>query len=196
MRAAPAGARNGPSRLNPSGSAPSAGASGSHARTRSANATSSSSGAVTAVGRNEVTPRRSSAARHAVERRAIAHRVVAAPAVDVDVDEPRGDVRPVRVRLGVDVDRDDPAVLDRDPADRDPIVEDQPAAGGARRARGRHGVGQSLRRGSPRRSPPPMCPARRSRSRPRRATSCGRVVAARRGWARAAGRRPPRSRRR
>ena len=54
---------------------------------------SSSSGAVTAVGRNEVTPRRSSAPSHAVERSRIAHRVVAAPAVDVDVDEPGGEVR-------------------------------------------------------------------------------------------------------
>ena len=54
-----ASARNGPSRLNPSGSAPSAGASGSHARTVSAKVARAGSGAVTAVGRNPVTPRRS-----------------------------------------------------------------------------------------------------------------------------------------
>ena len=54
-------ARNGPSRLNPRGSAPSAGAFGIQPRTPSAKAARSGSGAVTAVGRNEVTPRRSSA---------------------------------------------------------------------------------------------------------------------------------------
>ena len=65
-------ARNGPSRLNPSGWAPSAGASGIQARTRSANRGSSSIGIVGAVGRNEVTPRRSSA-------RAIPDRASASP---------------------------------------------------------------------------------------------------------------------
>ena len=68
------------------------------ARDRSAKAFRSSSGAVTAVGRNEVTPRRRQAL--APSRRAlpVAHRVVAAPAVDVDVDEARRDVRARRPR--------------------------------------------------------------------------------------------------
>jgi hypothetical protein len=56
-----ASARNGPSRSNPSGSAPSSGASGIQARTRSANACKAAIGAVTAVGRKDVTPRRSKA---------------------------------------------------------------------------------------------------------------------------------------
>ena len=56
-----AGLMNGPSRLNPSGAAPSSGAAGIQARTRSANVASASSGAVTAVGRNDVTPCRRSA---------------------------------------------------------------------------------------------------------------------------------------
>ncbi len=56
-----AGARNGPSRLNPSGCAPSSGASGIQARTRSANRGSSATARDGAVGRNEVTPWRSSA---------------------------------------------------------------------------------------------------------------------------------------
>src|SRR6266511_2657233 len=53
-----AAARNGPSRLNPSGCAPSSGALGSQPRTRSAKRRRSGSGAVQPVGRNEVTPRR------------------------------------------------------------------------------------------------------------------------------------------
>ena len=55
------GEMNGPSRLKPSGADPSAGADGIHPRTRSANACNVSSDAVTAVGRNEVTPWRRSA---------------------------------------------------------------------------------------------------------------------------------------
>ncbi len=66
------GARNGPSRSKPNGSAPSAGATGRQARTRSAKAARSSSGAETAVGRNDVTPRRSSA-------RAMPSRAAASP---------------------------------------------------------------------------------------------------------------------
>ena len=56
-----ASAMNGPSRLKPSGAAPSSGASGRHVRTLSAKRASTSSGALTAVGRKDVTPCRSSA---------------------------------------------------------------------------------------------------------------------------------------
>ena len=110
-------ARNGPSRLNPSGSAPSpaprAASRGRGRRTRPA----SSSGAVTAVGRNDVTPCRSSAAGHPVERRRVAHRVVAAPAVDVDVDEARARCTAARRRRRAVVERDrgDQPVLDHEP---------------------------------------------------------------------------------
>src|SRR6478735_11620370 len=56
-----AGARNGPSRLNPSGSAPSPGATGIHSRTPAANWGSSASDSEGDVGRNDVTPWRRSA---------------------------------------------------------------------------------------------------------------------------------------
>ena len=64
---------------------------------------------------------------HAVERGRVAHRVVAAPAVDVDVDEPRRDERAVRGRRVVLHGRD-PAVRDLDPPRFDPVLEDEPAA--------------------------------------------------------------------
>ena len=64
---------------------------------------------------------------HPVEVGGRAHRVVAAPAVDVDVHVPRRDERPARLRL-VELDRGDPAVLDRDPPGRDPVVEDEAPA--------------------------------------------------------------------
>ena len=65
---------------------------------------------------------------HPVERGGIAHRVVPAPTVDVDVDEPRRDRREVVLDRGLG-DADDPPVLDADHAGHHPIVEDQPAAG-------------------------------------------------------------------
>ena len=120
-----------PERLGAVGRGVAAARPGRVRRTRRASA----SGAVTAVGRNEVTPRRSRLRAMPSSAAAIAHRVVAAPAVDVDVDEARGDDtdRPSR-RLVVELDRGDPPVLDRDPAARDPVVEDQPAGDGARRS--------------------------------------------------------------
>ena len=146
------GARNGPSRLNPSGSAPSVGASGQPGPD--------------ALGeRGELVERRGHGGRqerghaaseqragHAVERGAVAHRVVAAPAVDVDVDEARRDdtARPPPSPV-VEVDRGDPPVLDRDPAGRHPIVEDQATADG----RGR----RSAAHRSPRAVTPPVASA-------------------------------------
>ena len=67
-----AGAMNGPSRLKPSGSAPSAGAEGIHSRTRAAKRGISCSGSDGAVGRKEVIPCRSRA-------RAIPDRASASP---------------------------------------------------------------------------------------------------------------------
>ena len=82
---------------------------------------------------------------HPVEGLRAAHRVVAAPAVDVDVDEPGRDVwqllgrRRTRgpSRSAVDrldrldrFDLGDPAVLDGDPAGLDPVVEDEATADG------------------------------------------------------------------
>ena len=129
-RRARAGARNGPSRLNPSGSAPSVG------RVRQPGPDALGEGderrraaRVTAVGRNDVTPAAQQRPAMPSSAAAIAHRVVAAPAVDVDVDEPGRDVRAVRRgAASSSVDRRDPPVLDRDPAVRDPVVEDQPTA--------------------------------------------------------------------
>ena len=87
-----ASARNGPSRLNPSGCAPSSGASGSQPGPARRRRSSVADGRLTAVGRNDVTPRDRRRAGHPVERARVAHRVVAAPAVDVDIDEPGRDV--------------------------------------------------------------------------------------------------------
>ncbi len=61
---------------------------------------------------------------HPVQRAVRAHRVVAATAMDVDIDEPRGDVRAagrsvLQLHLG------DPAVPDHDPPGVDPLLEDQ-----------------------------------------------------------------------
>ncbi len=130
-------ARNGPSRLNPSGSAPSTGASGSQARTRSAKA-------VQLVERRRHRGRQERGhaaaeqpASHAVERGSIAHRIVTAPAVNVDIDEAGRDVRRFRRGVVVDLDRGDPPVLHDDPAGRDAVLEDQstddePVRGGHR----------------------------------------------------------------
>ena len=96
MGAAPRGGQERALEVEPERLGAIGGASGSQPRTRSANATRSGSGAVTAVGRNEVTPRPQQRAGHPVECGAVAHRVVAAPAVDMDVDEARRDVRAVR----------------------------------------------------------------------------------------------------
>ena len=63
---------------------------------------------------------------HPVEGLEIAHGVVPAPAVDVDVDEPGRDVRAVRGRCGT-LDSHDRFVLDGDRAVFDAVVEDQPA---------------------------------------------------------------------
>ena len=66
--------------------------------------------------------------RHPVQRGSAAHRVVAPAAVDVDVDEARGDVRraaPSAGSAGSRLDADDQAVLDRDRARLDHVVEDQ-----------------------------------------------------------------------
>ena len=46
----------------------------------------------------------------------------------VDVDEPGGEVRAVLERRVVELDRSDPAVLDRDPSSRDTILEDEATA--------------------------------------------------------------------
>ena len=67
----------------------------------------------TAVGRNDVTPRRRSARAMPSSAARVAHRVVAAPAVDVEVDEPGRDERSAGASLvaaGVELDRRDPAV--------------------------------------------------------------------------------------
>ena len=66
--------------------------------------------------------------RHAIQGVGIAHRIVAAPAVDMDVDEPGRDVGQAVVGGCVQVDGSDPAVLDRDMPARHPVVEDEPAA--------------------------------------------------------------------
>ena len=73
---------------------------------------------------------------HAVERRAIAHRIVAAPTVHVHVDESRRDQRIVARRLVLKIDADDPPVIDVDPAARVAIVQDQPSGDDARCSRG------------------------------------------------------------
>ena len=65
--------------------------------------------------------------RHAIQGVGIAHRIVAAPAVDMDVDEPGRDVGQTVVG-GLQVDGSDPAVLDRDTPALHPVVEDEPAA--------------------------------------------------------------------
>ena len=64
---------------------------------------------------------------HPVQRGRVAHRVVAAPAVDVHVDEARGDIGAARGRRVV-LHGGDPAVRDLDPPRYDPVVEDQPTA--------------------------------------------------------------------
>jgi hypothetical protein len=72
-------------------------------------------------------------ASHAVERFATAHRIVAATAVDVDIDEAGRDERKVggsrwaRIERLARVDGNDQTVLDPDPTRRNAIVEDQPA---------------------------------------------------------------------
>ena len=69
--------------------------------------------------------------RHAVKVVGRAHRVVTAPAVDVDVHEARRDVRQrfsLFAGLVVDVHRGDPAVLDRQSAGGDRVVQNQMAA--------------------------------------------------------------------
>ena len=48
--------------------------------------------------------------------------------MDMHVDEAGGQIPLVRTRGIVQFDRDDPTVLDRDPARSDPIVEDQATA--------------------------------------------------------------------
>ena len=66
---------------------------------------------------------------HAGQGARVAGGVVAAPAVDVDVDEARGDERSAGRRLVrlVGLDRRDPAVLDRDPAGDDAVGQHQAA---------------------------------------------------------------------
>ena len=76
-----------------------------------------------------------------------AHRIVAATAVDVDVDEPWRDERIGGLRRCgatrtlVELDLHDPPVLDADPPGGDPVVEDQPAIDG-------RGVGRHASRGT------------------------------------------------
>ena len=72
-----------------------------------------------------MTPRRRR--RRAIPSRAVAtaHRVVAAPAVDVDVDEPGADERTVGGSTPAELDRCDQPGLDGDRAVFDPVVEDQ-----------------------------------------------------------------------
>ena len=187
-----AGARNGPSRLNPSGSAPSTGASGRQALTRSAKAVSSSRGAVTAVGRNEVTPRRSS--RRAMPSSAARSPIASwppqpwtwtstnpgaryGPSSSASASTTTAAIRPSSIVIR-------PAATRSSRTSRPRAVLAGPAVK----------VRSSLRHEWPPRSPRPTSRARRSRSRPPRARSCGPVVAAHRGWARAGGRWPPRSR--
>ena len=82
---------------------------------------------------------------HPVEGGRTTHRIVAAPAVDVDVDEPGRDIwvagrrrgcrspapaRRLRVEQHVG---DEPVRVDRDPATRDAVIEDQPSADGVAR---------------------------------------------------------------
>ena len=88
------------------------------------------SGAVTAVGRNDVTPRRSSARAIPSSAVGIAHRVVAAPAVDVDVDEPRRDDRASGLGVSLRARPRRSTVLDPHAARDDPVVEDEPSRDG------------------------------------------------------------------
>ncbi len=62
---------------------------------------------------------------HPVERREITHRVMPAPAMDMHVDKTGRKVWLVTRHCVVEVDGRDPAVLDRDSASRDLIVEDE-----------------------------------------------------------------------
>ncbi len=97
------------------------------------------------------------AARHPVERGSVAHRIVTAPAVDMDIDEPGSHERCVvagpdglggrgRPRVVVEVDRDDVAVVDREPAGHDAVIEDQAAAD--RLGPADHAFGSSVTPGS------------------------------------------------
>jgi hypothetical protein len=61
---------------------------------------------------------------HAGQRVHVAHRVMAAPAVDVDIDEAGCQERPVDDGL-VDLDRGDDVVLDREPPADDALLEDE-----------------------------------------------------------------------
>ena len=68
---------------------------------------------------------------HPIKSRVVAHRIMAAPTVDVYVDEPRRDIgavgtSAVSARAAPELDPDDPVVLDGDHASLDPVVEDQP----------------------------------------------------------------------
>jgi hypothetical protein len=69
---------------------------------------------------------------HPVQGGRIAHRVVPAPAMDMDIDEPRRDVRPGGVARPVDRDARDDATVDHQLPARDPILQHEPA--GDRRA--------------------------------------------------------------
>ncbi len=86
---------------------------------------------------------------HAVERVAVAHRVVAAPAVDVEVDEARRDERAALRWLVVEGRPPRSTRPRRDRAAHDPIVEHEPAADDRRRLH-RH---RPLRIGRPSVSP-------------------------------------------
>ena len=129
----------------------------SSARTRSAKAASSASGAVTAVGRNEVTPRRS-------RRRAMPSSAAASPIASWPPQpwtwtstKPGARYGPSAVRLASS--SSTAAIAPSSiviAAGRDPVVEDQPAAWTARcaglTARPQPIRGRARRRGSPRRS--------------------------------------------
>ena len=112
--------------LKPSGSAPSVGAPGIQPRTESANAVSASKEAVTDVGRNDVTPRRARARAMPSSASRAAHGVVAAPAVDVDVDEAGRD-GDVRRGARVVLDGRDAVILDDDVAGPHPVRQDEAA---------------------------------------------------------------------
>jgi hypothetical protein len=116
--------------LNPSGSAPSAGAAGRQPRTPIGEGDE-----VVEWRRDRRREKAGDAASeqppgHAVERREVAHRVVASPPVDVQVDETRRDIRTAGVgRHPVgELDRRDVFVLDNDPTRDNGILEDEAAA--------------------------------------------------------------------